>query len=121
MGTEPDNELLIQGHLRTLRLEKGLSQHTAAAYGRDLRQFAGFLATSDTGLLDASGEQIRSFLGAGEWRPSTRARKTAALRSFYKDAVLSSRLKADPTRSLAGVRLESDLPKVLTVSQYLQT
>ena len=60
-----------------------------------------------------------SFLAGGEWRPSTRARKTAAIRSFYHASASSIGLAASLTRprSLAGPRLESGLPRTLTVEE----
>jgi integrase/recombinase XerD len=117
LALKSEDKKLIDGHLRALRLHKGLSENTTAAYGRDLTQFAEYLAARDVGLLAASAEDIRLYLAKGEWRPSTRARKTAALRSFYKQVVLDGLIGADPTRSLAGVRLESTLPRVLTVAE----
>jgi integrase/recombinase XerD len=103
--------------LRRLRLQRGLSDNTTASYGRDLGQFAAFLATRVADLRTASGDDVREFLAAGEWRPSTRARKTAALRSFYREAVQSKLVSSDPTKSLAGARLESRLPRILSVQE----
>jgi len=117
VGTTSESELLVQRHVRALRLERGLSEHTATAYGRDLGQFGAFLEERGIDLLKASSEDVRVFLGGGAWRPSTRARKAAALRSFYREAVQDSMVAADPTRALAGIRLESGLPKVLSVSE----
>ena len=117
METEPESAALIEAHLRGLRLERGLSEQTAAAYRRDLYQFADFIGAKGVSLLSASSEDVRSFLGSPEWRPSTRARKAAAMRPFYKEALQSSIVSVDPTRGLAGVRLESTLPKVLSVAE----
>ncbi len=117
MGLKPENRSLIDAHLRALRLEKGLSDNTTAAYGRDLTQFGEFLESRDVRLLAASSEDVRAFLGAEEWRPSTRARKAAAIRSFYRYAVLGGLIAADPTKSLAGVRLEATLPRVLSIAE----
>src|SRR5690606_8550972 len=47
----------------------------------------------------------------------TRARKTAAIRSFYKEAVIEGTLVSDPARSLAGPRMDSRLPRVLTIQE----
>lgn len=117
MGLRPEDQNLVDAHLRALRLERGLSQNTSAAYRRDLTQFCEFLQGRGAGLLTASSEDVRVFLGEGEWRPSTRARKMAALRSFYKEASLSQLITSDPTRSLSGVRLEATLPRVLSVAE----
>ena len=107
----------LSTYLRALSLERGLAERTVESYRRDLEQFAAFLAERGTALLLASGEEIRAFLAEGEWRPSTRARKTAAIRSFYKNALLSGLITSDPARSLPGVRLESELPRTLTVAE----
>jgi integrase/recombinase XerD len=108
---------VIQDHLRALRLEKGLSDHTIEAYGRDLAQFASFLADEGKTLLSAAPDDAATFLASGPWRPSTRARKTAALRSFYRQTILDGLSIQDPTRGLAGTRLESDLPRTLSVEE----
>jgi integrase/recombinase XerD len=117
MGIASEDQRLVAAHLRTLRLQKGLSENTTASYGRDLAQYAAFLSERETGLVQASSGDVRAFLAAGEWRPSTRARKAAALRSFYKEAIQNGLIEADPTRALAGPRLESGLPRVLSVEE----
>lgn len=117
MGPTPEDQKLVDAHVRALRLERGLSQNTSAAYGRDLRQFGEFLLERGTTLVSASSDDVRAFLGKHDWRPSTRARKTAALRSFYKSAVLDEVITTDPTRSLSGVRLEATLPSVLSIAE----
>jgi integrase/recombinase XerD len=100
-----------------LRLEKGLAERTVQSYRRDLEQFAETLDREGVTLSSATSAQVRGFLAAGDWRPSTRARKTAAIRSFYREAVLGGLLGTDPTRTLTGPRRESGLPRVLTVSE----
>jgi integrase/recombinase XerD len=117
MGISPEDQRLVDAHLRTLRLQKGLAEHTAGSYGRDLGQYAAFLCERGTNLRLASSDDVREFLAGGAWKASTRARKAAALRSFYKEAVLGQLVASDPTRALAGPRLESRLPRVLSVEQ----
>jgi integrase/recombinase XerD len=117
MVTATEEQKLLDAHLRNLRLHKGLSRHTTESYGRDLRQYAAFLQGRGTTLLAASSDDLRAFLSEGEWRPSTRARKTASLRSFYRESILSEAITVDPTRSLAGPRLETRLPRVLSVEE----
>ncbi|MBN1630919.1 MAG: site-specific tyrosine recombinase XerD [Thermoleophilia bacterium] len=117
MSVPPGQDPLLYSHLRMLRLQKGLSERTVEAYGRDLEQFAAYLAAKGVSLQSASAEDIRAFLAEGVWRPSTRARKTAAIRSFYKGAVIEGTLTSDPSRSLAGPRMDSRLPRVLTVQE----
>lgn len=107
----------LSEHLRALRLEKGLSEHTIDSYRRDLTQFSEYLRERGTTLLAATAADVRDFLAHGKWLPATRARKSAAMRSFYRQAVLSGVLTSDPTRGLAGTRLESGLPRTLTVGE----
>lgn len=117
MGTAAEDRLLLDAHLRALRVQKGLSEHTTQSYGRDLGQYAEFLSERGVSLTTASSDDVRAFLAGGEWRPSTRARKAAALRSFYREAIQNSLVGADPTRALAGPRLESRLPRVLSIAE----
>jgi integrase/recombinase XerD len=117
MDLTPEERRLIEAHLRILRLEKGLAEHTVGSYRRDLTQFAEWLDRVGNVLLRATDDQVRSFLGAGEWRPATRARKTAAIRSFYRQAMLDGLVGRDPTSTLAGPRLDSRLPRVLSVTE----
>jgi integrase/recombinase XerD len=117
MALAADQQQVLEQHLRTLRLEKGLAEQTLAAYRRDLTQFGAFLSDRGVTLETASAEDVRAFLAGGEWRPATRARKTAALRCFYQQGVVSGLMGSDPTRTLAGPRLESRLPRTLTVAE----
>jgi integrase/recombinase XerD len=107
----------LSTYLRALRLEDGLAERTVESYGRDLRQFAAFLAERGGALADATPEDVRAYLASGEWRPSTRARKTAAIRSFYRRRVIQGLTASDPTKVLASPRLESSLPRTLTVHE----
>jgi len=117
MTVPPDQDPALLLHLRALRLERGLGERTLESYRCDLIQFATFLEKRGTALEDASPEDVRSFLAGGEWRSSTRARKTAALRSFFRGRILAGLASSDPTRTLASPRLESGLPRTLTVEE----
>lgn len=107
----------VWDHLTALRLEAGLADHTIASYRRDLTQLAAYLQEREVSLTGACTEEIRSFLADGRWLPSTRARKTAAIRSFYGHLVRSGLLSVDPSASLVSPRPATGLPKPLTVSQ----
>jgi integrase/recombinase XerD len=117
VSSSADQDVLLVAHLRALSLEKGLSQRTVESYRRDLCQFALFLENRGQTLASASVDDTREFLARGDWRPSTRARKTAALRSFYQHGVFAGVLSGDPTRTLAAPRLEAELPRTLSVDE----
>ena len=104
-------------HLRALTLEEGLAARTVESYRGDLMQFSDYLSEHGRTLESASAEDIRGFLAGGEWRPSSRARKTAAIRSFYRRRVVMGLGKSDPSAFIAGPRLESRLPQTLSVEQ----
>jgi integrase/recombinase XerD len=117
MATKPETDSALTQYLRILRLERGLSERTVESYERDLLQLAAFLSDRDTSLEAASAADIRDFLAGGRWQASTRARKTAAIRSFYRERLLAGLAASDPSRTLSSPRSESELPRVLTVDQ----
>lgn len=117
MDVAPAPHPTLTAHLRALRLEDGLSERTVESYSRDLKQFAEYLAERGHVLPDATAEEVRGYLAGGQWRPSTRARKAAAIRSFFKRRVITGQADTDPTRTLASPRLESTLPRTLTVEE----
>jgi integrase/recombinase XerD len=117
MNPDVAEDQALTAHLRALRLEVGLAKRTIESYARDLTQFAAFLAQRESALTDATAEDVRGYLSLGKWRPSTRARKAAAIRSFYRRRVSLGLTASDPTRSLPSPRLESTLPRTLTVDQ----
>jgi integrase/recombinase XerD len=117
MDAVPAPDPALVAHLRALRLEEGLSERTVESYGRDLAQFAEFLAQRGRALPEAATDQVRDYLAGGQWRPSTRARKAAAIRSFFKRRVAQGLAETDPTRTLPSPRLESTLPRTLTVEE----
>jgi integrase/recombinase XerD len=114
--TSPIDPSLAQ-HLRALTLEQGLSERTVESYRRDLLQFCDYLGGQGRTLTQASADDIRGFLAQGGWRPSSRARKAAAIRSFYRRLVATDLATSDPSALVAGPRLESRLPQTLSIEQ----
>ena len=104
-------------YLAALRLEQGLADLTVASYRRDLTQLAAHLAERGETLDSAATEDLRTFLAGRQWRPSTRARKTAAIRSFYAHRLREGVLSVDPSEGLTSPRLAPSLPKPLSVGQ----
>ncbi len=106
----------IDAFLGEIRVERGLSPLTVAAYRRDLAQFA---AGAGSGWRN-DPEPVRDFVNglrrAGR-RPSTQARKVAAIRSFYGFALREGLAQRDVAALLDAPRPGSYLPDVLAADE----
>lgn len=113
----PEDEGLIQQCLDTLWLERGASEHTLAAYGRDMRQWASFLAArSQRGMLVAQHDDAEAFLALRQqagYHPRSSARLLSALRRFYRWAQLANLIDHDPLAEIALPRIRPGLPETL--------
>lgn len=112
--SQPDPTLLeaIEAFLLELRVERGLSPLTIAAYRRDLAQFSTHAGTkwrSDPGPLE---QFVRSLQQRGA-RGSTQARKSAAVRSFYGFALREGIAERDIPALVDAPKPGSYLPDVL--------
>ena len=108
----------IEAFADALLLEKGLAANTIEAYGSDLRFFAAFLKTRGvTSAASVTREHIADFL-RGEREegllPSTRARRTVAIRMFLKDLRARHLIAQNPAELLDPPRKGRALPRVLT-------
>jgi integrase/recombinase XerD len=112
--------LVLEEYLDHLRVERGLSANTLAAYGRDLARVVAYaerrrrdvLALRQSDLSDFIGELRGDGLG-----PRSVARLVHALRGFYRFAVREGRLEGDPMENLRAPRVFKALPRYLTVAQ----
>jgi len=111
---------LIDHFLHRLAVEKGYSQNTLRAYATDLCSFAEFLEGRGRTLTDADVHDVRGFLATLQIKGlarSTVARRTAAVRSFYKFLVRDGVKKTNPVSALRSPRRERKLPRFLTVTE----
>jgi integrase/recombinase XerC len=113
----------VQDFLKVLSHQRQLSEHTVAAYRRDLRDLQAFL-TEYLGTPDWQWEQIdrlglRSFMGACLRRglsKRTIGRKLSAVRSFFGHLHMEDRVPANPARAVRAPKMEKRLPGHLTRS-----
>jgi integrase/recombinase XerD len=106
-------EEAIEAFLLELRVERGLSPLTIAAYRRDLAQFASYAAGNEW---RNDPSPLRAFLAALQTagaRDTTRARKSAAVRSFYGFAVREGLASRDIPALVDSPRPGAYLPDVL--------
>ena len=104
-----------------LLLERGLSRNTCAAYVSDLRDFGAFLAQRGVASIAAiSRDDIVAFLSAlraAGRAERTRARRTAAIRSFLRHLAARGAIKANPADLLDSPRKGLVLPRVLSEAE----
>ena len=118
-ATDPALEAAIRGFLDELQVERGLSPLTVAAYRRDLAQFAAVAG----GAWRNDPEPVRDFINElrrDGRRPSTQARKVAAIRSFYGFALREELAERDVAALLDAPKAGSYLPDVLSAEAVAQ-
>jgi site-specific recombinase XerD len=107
---------LIGSFCDHLALERRLSEHTVAAYRRDLAQLAAFLERQRASLAAATYPQLRRFLAQqatlGYARASI-ARRVGAIHTFYRWATVREAVEVDPSALLGRPKAASRLPTVL--------
>ncbi len=110
-------QAVIEAFLDALWMERGLSDNTLVAYRTDLQGLGRCLAQRGSTLLDATREELLSYL-AQRVNNGARARSTArlvsSLRRFYQYQVREGRLQADPSARIETPKLGRGLPKALT-------
>ncbi|MFI5314403.1 MAG: tyrosine recombinase XerC [Myxococcota bacterium] len=113
----PDDQRAVSAFEQYLAAERGLSPHTLRAYLGEVRQLAASVECTRAGGLDRIDSLgVRAYL-AGFHRvhkASTRNRRLAALRAFFRFRVKSGGRAADPTEGLPGPKRERRLPSPLS-------
>ena len=100
----------IEIFLEMLAAEKGRSAKTLEAYGRDLR-----MATESVGdLLSATKTMLQKYLASLNETPASIARKTSALRGFYKFLATEKIITENPAEGLELPKRQKRLHKFLT-------
>ncbi|MEZ5125690.1 MAG: site-specific tyrosine recombinase [Thermoleophilia bacterium] len=114
-GSVPDP--VVSEFLDALRYERGRSEHTVAAYRRDLTRFTRFLHDRAATAPTATAGDLRDYFAGdgGDGAVASVARRLAALRAFYVYLVREGRRDDDPTLGIRTPRQHRDLPRVLAV------
>src|SRR5258707_10330276 len=113
----------IEKYLTYLRSVRNSSPHTVLNYGKDLQQFAAYLAPPGEkipALAKISHQIIREYIGylhSQGLQKSSIARKLASLRSFFKYCVREGMLKENPARLVPTPKLPKRIPSVLSAEE----
>lgn len=109
----------IESFLEMLAAERQASEHTVAAYYRDLEGFKGSLPQGRT-LLQVETDDVRRFLHSlsrQHMASSTMARKLSAIKQFYRFLCVEGELKDNPALHVDAPKQGSSLPHVLSDEQ----
>ena len=109
-----------QEYIYYLKLEKGLSDNSVAAYNRDLQKLISYLTDIHVVLENAEYKHLRDFvreLNTVNINPRSQARIISAIKSFYSFLVYKNKRSDDPTELLESPKLGFYLPTVLSVEE----
>jgi len=114
---------LVERFLEHLALERGLSEHTVAAYAGDLGRFVDFLArdylakdAARITLDDTDPDAVRAYsawLHARGLQAGSRARALSALRAFFRWACRVGEAKSNPAERVRSPKREKRITRHL--------
>ena len=108
----------IEDFIAALALERGMSPRTCESYGSDLRFFAAYLKRRRIGnVADVKREDIVAFLANERekgMKGSTRSRKTAAIRMFFRHLKERRLIATNPTDLMDAPKKALSLPRTLS-------
>ncbi len=119
---QSDWKSTIKGYEDYLRLEKGLSENSIAAYLRDIRQFSKFCLEEQSiphpgELVTNAVQQYMQHLFDREIARNSQARMLSGIRSFSKYLRLENIIDTDPVELVSSPRPERKLPDVLSIEE----
>ena len=111
----------IEDFIAALALERGMSEKTCIGYGSDLRLFAAYLKRRKIeNSADVKREDIVAFLANERekgMKGSTRSRRTAAIRMFFRHLKERRRVAENPSDLMDAPKKALALPRVLSEAE----
>ena len=110
----------ITAFLTHVRVERGLSANTVAAYRRDLLKFDDFARKRKLSLESASRDNLVEFLASlyrQKLESRTVARHLVTLRNFFRFAQLQDLITTDPSLNLESPKIRRSLPGYLRLEE----
>jgi integrase/recombinase XerD len=112
----------LDGYLRHLAVERGLSKNTLSAYRADLSKYRDFLDQNGLTELEVTRAQLGDFLlwlNAQSLKAASSARILAAVRGYQKYLLLENLRTDDPSQQVKSPKLPKRLPKALAQAQVM--
>jgi integrase/recombinase XerD len=119
-GTGAASDRWISTFLAGLSAQADAARNTLLAYGRDLSDFAGWLAATGGSFDAADRGMVEGYLihcDAQGLSKATRARRLSAIRQMYRFAVEEGWRADNPALRLKGPGAARHLPQTLTVEE----
>ncbi len=109
----------VDEFLRFLEVSTVASKHTLKAYSLDLKSFTSYLDAQGLGFAQVTHLHIRGYLGlqSVDRAAATRARRLAAIKSFYKFLNRRKRIETNPARRVKSPKLPLKLPRAIPVDE----
>ena len=120
MSKSGNLEPLIDAYLDGIWLERGLSEHTLAAYRRDLSYLAVALKEKGRTLKDASEADLGAVVAArfeSGYKARSSARWLSCVKGFYRHLAANGQLAEDPAAHLEAPKLGRPLPGTLSEAE----
>ncbi len=107
----------VEAYLSRLESQRGLSEHTIAAYRRDLNQFFDYCDRRGIRALRevdrSTTRRYLAFLDTLQYARRSRSRKASAVRAFYSDQVRRERIDVNPFDGVRVPRPDKSLPHAI--------
>ncbi len=110
----------IEAFLEAAAADQGAARNTLLAYGRDLKDFAGWLAAhglDDRSATRADVERYLVALEAAGLARATRTRRLVAVRQYFRAAVEDGWRADNPAVLIRGLKARRSLPGTLTAAE----
>jgi len=110
----------VEAFLEMMSAERGAAQNTLLSYEHDLDDLYGFLNCKSVRLTEAASADLAAYLSSlasQGFKPSSQARRLAAIRQFYKFLYAEGIRTDDPTGILDAPKKGRALPKTMGVAE----
>jgi integrase/recombinase XerD len=116
----------IESFLKYLKVEKGFSVNTEEAYRNDLTQLMNYATNTSSQKSEIPSWEgfdrqkmlgYMLYLNEQGYASTTKARKIAAAKSFFKFLTEEHKVELNPTENIASLKVGRSLPKPISVAQ----